>query len=52
MFQVVTLTTTALSTNTVLEGPTTTTTTTKQTNPVLSYINKLKLVKSLLGLTK
>ena len=51
MFQVVTLTTTALSTNTVLEGPTTTTTT-KQTNPVLSYINKLKLVKSLLGLTK
>ena len=48
VFQVVTLTKTALSTSTVvMEGSKK-----KPSNPVLSYINKLKLVKSLLGLTK
>ena len=48
IFQVVTLTRTALSTSTVLQEASNT----KQTNAVLTYINKLKLVKSLLGLAK
>ena len=49
IFQVVTLTRTALSTSTLQLGGSTTS---RQSNAVLSYINKLKLVKSLLGLTK